>query len=86
MANAVYVLCAFTSALCCALLWRDWRRTGSRLLFWSSLSFAFLTFSNILVFIDLVVWPERDLSIIRSLAAAASAMALVYGLVWDNES
>ena len=35
MAEAIYVLCALTSALCAVLLLRAFARTRVRLLFWS---------------------------------------------------
>lgn len=85
MATAVYLLCAVTSALCAVLLLREFRRRGTRLLLWSSLSFAGFAVSNSLVFTDFVLWPERDLTLIRSLTACGAVALLVFGLVWDLE-
>lgn len=85
MATAVYLLCTLTSGLCTVLLFRMYRRSGARLLMWSSLSFLGWTVSNALVFADFVIVPELDLSVIRSIAACASVALLVFGLVWDSE-
>ena len=49
MAAGIYSLCALTSITCLVLLWRRWRSTGARLLFWAALCFAGLTFNNVLL-------------------------------------
>jgi hypothetical protein len=85
MAEAIYVLCAFTSALCAVLLLRAFSRTRVRLLLWSALCFLGLTGNNALLFLDLVIWPDRDLSLVRGLAALAALTVLVYGLVTEAE-
>lgn len=85
MADLVYVLCALTSLACAALLWRAWRRTGARLLFWSALCFVGLGLNNVLLVIDMRMFPEVDLALLRLVPALAGAAALVYGLVWDSE-
>jgi hypothetical protein len=83
MAIAVYLLCALTSALCAGLLLRDYRKTRSRLLLWSCVAFLGLAVSNVLAFTDMVVLPNRDLSIIRPLVGCIAIASLLYGLVWD---
>ena len=83
MGTLIYALCALTSLLCALLLARGYRRSRARLLLWSSLCFAGLALNNLLLFIDLRVVPEVDLSVWRSLPALAGVMVLVYGLVWD---
>jgi len=83
MAVAVYVLCMLTSAFCAALLLREYRRTHTRLLLWSSLSFMAWAGNNMLVFTDLVVFPTNDLSLFRALAALVAVSMLLYGLIWD---
>ncbi|NUP12392.1 MAG: hypothetical protein HOW73_40625 [Polyangiaceae bacterium] len=85
MAEAVYVLCAITSVACCALLVRGWRSSGSRLLLWSAIGFAFLALNNILLFVDLVVIPTAiDLSLARSATALVAMSIVVAGLVWES--
>jgi hypothetical protein len=86
MAEAVYVLCALTSAVCAGLLLRSYFRSRARLLVWSSLAFVGLTLNNVLLFVDLVMLPETiDLWPIRNLTALLALSVLVYGLIWDTE-
>ena len=85
MADLVYVLCALTSLACAVLLWRAWRRTGARLLFWSALCFVGLTLNNVLLVVDTRMFPEVDLALLRLVPALLGAAALVYGLVWDAQ-
>ena len=83
MATMVYVLCLFTSALCAGLLFREYRRTTLRLLLWSSLSFVGWALNNALVFTDLVVLPQLDLSMLRTAVSLVAISLLLYGLIWD---
>lgn len=84
MAAAVYVLCTLTSALCMVLLLRSYFEKRVRLLLWAGLCFAGLTVNNVLLFVDLVVLPDHDLSLLRNLSALVGVSLLVYGLVWDT--
>jgi hypothetical protein len=83
MAEVVYILCALTSLACAVLLVRGYFRTRSRLLLWSCLCFVALAANNVLLFVDLVVVPSMDLSIVRSSTALCGLAVLVYGLIWD---
>ena len=83
MAELVYGLCALTSAGCAALLLQGYRRSGTRLLFWSSLCFAGLALNNALLFVDLVVVPEIDLRLLRSAIALSATSVLIFGLIWE---
>ena len=84
MAEAVYLLCALTSAACAVLLLRAWKRTQSRLLLWSGLCFGFLTLNNVLLFVDLVLLPTSiDLYVPRLMTGLAGAVTLLYGLITD---
>jgi hypothetical protein len=86
MAEAVYLLCALTSAACAFLLLRSYFRSRSRLLVWSSLAFVGLAINNALLFVDLVLIPEGvDLSVARSITGLAALMVLAYGLIWEAE-
>jgi hypothetical protein len=85
VAEAVYILCAVTSAGCAALLLRAYRRNGTRFLLWSGLCFAFLALNNVLLYVDLSVIPQVDLRLARHSAALAGLSLLVYGLVWGAE-
>jgi hypothetical protein len=81
----VYILCFLTSAMCAWLLARSYRRSRVRLLLWSSVCFAFLAANNLVLVLDLVVWPapEIDLRLPRVLLALAAVASLIWGFVWD---
>lgn len=86
MAAVIYSLCALTSIWCLVLLWRSWRASGARLLFWSSLCFAALSVNNVLLVLDRIVWPvEVDLSMARMLAGLVAVGLLLFGLVWEED-
>jgi hypothetical protein len=83
MIEVVYALCALTSLACAVLLLRGFYRTRSRLLLWSGLCFIGLMLNNVLLFLDLVIFPEYDLALVRNLTALIGLLLLVYGLVTD---
>jgi hypothetical protein len=86
MATLIYSLCALTSLTCLVLLWRGYRGTGSRLLFWSAACFLLLTVNNALLVLDKVVFPVQvDLSLWRLAAALAAVLLLLFGLVWEED-
>jgi hypothetical protein len=80
----VYALCALTSVVCSALLFRAHGRNRTRLLLWSSASFAGLAANNILLFVDLIVVPAADLSVLRGVVALLAVSVLLFGLTWDR--
>lgn len=84
MAQVVYALCGLTSIGCVFLLLRQYRRTHGGLLFWSTWCFACLALTNILLFVDLVILPAIDLSVIRSALTLAGMMMLLYGLIRET--
>ena len=82
----VFLLCIVTSITCLWLLVRGWRRTSTRLLFWSALCFAFLAMNNLLVFIDVIVLPTSiDLRPLRLIASLSAVSVLLWGLIWESE-
>lgn len=83
----VYILCFLTSATCAWLLGRSYAANRARLLFWSSVCFGFLALNNLLLVLDLVVWPtpEVDLRLPRLLVALAAVSSLIWGFIWDVE-
>jgi hypothetical protein len=83
--QAVYVLCALTSFACAWLLLQGYRRTRSRLLLWSSISFVALAANNALLFVDLVIVPGVDLSLLRAGLSFLGVLVLVIGLIWEGE-
>jgi hypothetical protein len=84
MIAAIYLLCAVTSAGCALLLFRGYRQSGARLLFWGALCFTGLALNNVLVFVDERIVPTTDLSVWRSLPALAGIAVFVYGLIWEG--
>ncbi|MBV8518339.1 MAG: hypothetical protein JO197_13155 [Acidobacteria bacterium] len=82
--SVVYALCALTSVGCAWLLLRAHQRNHVRLLLWSGLCFVGLALNNILLFIDVRVMPDVDLSLWRTLPAVAGILLLLYGLVWET--
>lgn len=92
MAEAVYLLCALTSIACAALLLRGYLATRTSLLFWSCLCFTAFAINNVLLFVDLVIYPERDilffgvlsLAITRGAVSLAGLGLLLFGLIWES--
>jgi heme/copper-type cytochrome/quinol oxidase subunit 4 len=82
--TVVYALCALTSIACAWLLLRGYVRSRVRLLLWSGLCFAGIAVNNILLFVDLRVIPETDLSMIRTVPAVIGVALLLVGLVWEE--
>jgi cytochrome bd-type quinol oxidase subunit 2 len=84
MAETVYLLCALTSVVCAIMLFRGYRASRGKLLFWSSLCFAGLALNNVLLFLDLVLVPQLDLTLWRSAIALVALMMLLIGLVLES--
>lgn len=86
MAAVIYALCALTSIMCLVLLWRSWRASGARLLFWSALCFAALSVNNVMLVVDYVIFPvEVDLARARLVSALVAVLLLLFGLVWEED-
>jgi hypothetical protein len=84
MGILAYTLCSAAALLCAILLWRGFRRTGTRLLLWSAVCFSCLTLNNLLVLGDLVIFPNINLFLVRNLAALVGIGALLFGLIWEE--
>ena len=78
-----YLLCAIAALGCCVLLLRAYRRVGARLLLWSGVCFGCFALNNTLVALDLVVFRDADLFLLRNLSAFVGVVALLYGLVME---
>jgi len=84
--SSVYFLCMVTAIVCLVLLARGYRRTRVKLLFWSALCFVGLAVNNLLLFLDVVVFPvEVDLMPYRTLTTFSALAVLLYGLIWESE-
>jgi Family of unknown function (DUF5985) len=85
IASAVYVLCTLTSGVCALLLARAYVRMRVRLLFWSAICFSGLCLNNAMLFADVVLLPNVNLSIWREVPALLGLCALCYGLVLETD-
>jgi hypothetical protein len=84
-APAVYLLCFLAATLCAIMLGRSFHRTRHALLFWSTLCFSMLALNNLVLVLDLVVFPQLDLAILRGLIAVAAISTLLFGFLWNGE-
>jgi hypothetical protein len=85
VATLIYALCTLTAALCALLLLLAFRRSRYKLLLWSGLCFVGLTFNNLLLVLDKLVFPEVDLSLWRTVTALLAMTVLLYGLIRSSE-
>ena len=60
-------------------------RSRTRLLLWSGLCFVGLVVNNVVLLLDLVIFPNVDLSLARGTIALASVAMLLYGLIWEGQ-
>ena len=82
----LYGLAVLTSVGCMLLLFRAYAATATRLLLWSALCFVCLSINNVLLFMDLVVFPTQlDLRPYRLVSALVGLLFLLYGFIWEAE-
>jgi hypothetical protein len=74
-----------TSFSCTVLLFRGYRRRHIRLLMWSALCFGGLTINNVVLFLDLVIFPDIDLRPIRLISALVGMLFLLYAFIGDTD-
>lgn len=84
MASMVYILGAVLSLSCAILLLNGYKKNKFRLLLWSSIGFVGFALNNMMLFVDLIIIPEVDLSIARTLPALIGMMIMVFGLISDS--
>ena len=85
-AALVYILCTLTSLTCAILLLRGYWQSRVRLLLWSGLCFIGFALNNALLYVDTVIIPQTDLSIVRTMPALIGVVLLLYGLIWEEHS
>ena len=85
MPGGVFLLCAATCLLCAVMLFRGYRRSRVRLLFWSGLCFAGLMIDNLMLYADVHIFTDVPLVIWRKLPGLIGAMLLLFGLIWESE-
>jgi hypothetical protein len=78
-------LAVLTSVACMVLLLRAYGLSKVRLLLWSGLCFVFLSVNNVLLFMDLVIFPNIDLRPYRLAAALIGLAFLLYGFIMETE-
>jgi len=79
------MLAVVTSCACMLLLFRAYAATGARLLLWSALCFVFFSVNNVLLFLDLIVFPDIDFRPYRLACALVGLLFLLYGFIWEAE-
>ena len=80
----VYGLCLLTSVLCAALLFRAWRRDGSRLLLWTAAAFGFFALNNLALVLDMVVFLDTPLWPLRMVPNLLGFGVLIWGFVLES--
>lgn len=82
----LFMIALLTSLACTVLLFRAYFDSHLGILLWSALCFVGLTVNNLLLFVDLVLFPETvDLRLYRHAAALAGMLFLIYGFVRESE-
>ncbi len=83
MAELVHFSGALLSVACAVLLYRNYRRTQTRLLLWSSLCFFFLALNNVFICADLIIFPDLEMGgrLVRNGLLAMAAGLMLYGLI-----
>jgi hypothetical protein len=81
----VYTLCFLTSSACAYLLLRNYTRTGARMLLWSALCFLLLAGNNLVVILDLLVFPAVSFGQLRLILSLSAVGVLLFGFIWDLE-
>jgi hypothetical protein len=80
----VYSLCVLTCWACAFLLWRGYRTSRSPLLMWGAICFLFLGIANLLLFADLIIYPDANLQVIRNLVTLVGLVIFIAGLVFKT--
>jgi hypothetical protein len=81
----VYSLCLLTSLVCAAMLSRAYLRTRQALLLWSAACFWFLALNNMMVVLDMVVFPRVDFSLARQVTHLVAVSVLLVGFIWESD-
>ena len=83
---ALYALSALTCLGCTILLAREYLRRRVQLLLWAAVCFIGLSVNNVFLFLDLVVFPEIDLRLVRLAAALIGMLCLLYAFIGEAEA
>lgn len=85
MGSVVYTLGALVSFACAGLLLRGYGLGRKKLLLWSGFCFLGLAVANLLILLDLVVFPQLDLYFWRLGTTVVAMALLLYGLIWESK-
>lgn len=85
MGPIIYLLCTLTCLGASLLLWRGYRRSQQRLLYWSALCFAIMAIANGLLILDLVLLPDVYVLPWRSGVNQIALLVLIYGLIFESD-
>ncbi|QDT55820.1 hypothetical protein Pan44_38680 [Caulifigura coniformis] len=83
MPGVVFLLCMLTSLASGTLLWRAAHGPSRRLLSWSAVFFFGMAVNNAILFGDVIVGPQTDLTMPANIVALISVFALLYALIWE---
>jgi hypothetical protein len=72
-----------TSLVSGVLLWRAAQGASRRLLTWSAVFFFGMAINNAILFVDVLIGPQTDLTMPANLVALVSVFALLYALIWE---
>lgn len=81
----VYLLCLATSIICAGLLVRTYLQNRSRLLLWTAVAFGLLALNNFFLVLDMLVFAEVDLRLLRHASAGAAVIVLIYGFISESD-
>ena len=84
MPGIVFMLCMLTSLVSGILLRRAAQGASRQLLMWSAIFFFGMAVNNAILFADVLVGPELDLTLAANLVAAVSIFSLLYALIWEG--
>ena len=87
MTTITSALCSFallTSLGCMVLVYRSYAQSGMNILWWSTICFVFLAANNLLLFVDVVIYPQIDLRAWRFVAALLGIAFLLYGFMREE--
>ncbi len=85
MSGFIYLLSAATCLLCAVMLLRTFTKQRVTLLLLSGLCFVGLMLENVLMYIDIVMVPDVDLSVWRKLPGLIALTLLLFGLIWESK-
>jgi hypothetical protein len=85
MAELIYGLCTILSLAIAVMLWRQHRRSPSRMIYWTAMCFTGLALSNLVLVVDKLVFTDVDLRVLRHSISLLSIGLLLFGLVYEDE-